>query len=290
MNTPLQTQGTSINPSSSSVPLTSNSHHISVGESVNAGAPASGSWTDSLSEDARGYVQTKGFKDPASVLESYRNLEKLRGVPEDRLLKLPKEADKDAWGEVYSKLGRPKEASEYKFDSLGDNINPDFIKGMSNAFHEAGLNQAQTEKILSTYKEFSESLSQNIATERTQSVKAQESNLKAEWGAAFDKNVNVARKAAHEFGLDATMVTKLESALGLDKTMMLLKDIGSKLGEDSFVAGNSTTSSFGNMEPAEAKHRIASLKNDKEFIGKIISGNADAKNEWERLHKYAFGG
>jgi len=51
---------------------------------------AGGEWYAGIADEGlRGYVQTKGFKDPGALAESYRNLEKLQGVPQERLLKLP---------------------------------------------------------------------------------------------------------------------------------------------------------------------------------------------------------
>ena len=70
-------------------------------------APAD--WTAGLPEEMKGYVQNKGFKDPSAVVESYRNFEKLMGVPQDRMIKLPEKAeDKAAWDSIYNRLGRPE--------------------------------------------------------------------------------------------------------------------------------------------------------------------------------------
>src|SRR5690606_18358521 len=68
-------------------------------------------WTSGFSDDLKGFVQNKGFKDPASVLDSYRNLEKLMGTPKERLLRLPENMDDaNAMGEIYTRLGRPQTA------------------------------------------------------------------------------------------------------------------------------------------------------------------------------------
>ena len=61
--------------------------------STQGSAPASTDWTSGLTDEMRGYVQNKGFKAPQDVVESYRNFEKLHGVPQDRILKLPENLD-----------------------------------------------------------------------------------------------------------------------------------------------------------------------------------------------------
>src|SRR5690242_20907106 len=50
-------------------------------------------------------------------LESYQNLEKMRGVPAERLLTLPDDkSDEATRNAFYEKLGRPKEAAGYEFE------------------------------------------------------------------------------------------------------------------------------------------------------------------------------
>ena len=79
-----------------------------------AGAGAPADWTSGFNDELKGYVTSKGFKDPASVLESYRNSEsligKLKGVGSDRIIGLPEKADAPEWKDNWNKLGTPKEA------------------------------------------------------------------------------------------------------------------------------------------------------------------------------------
>src|SRR4051812_7514574 len=74
------------------------------------GAPAApADWTAGLNEATRGFVENRGFKDPQTLADSYVNLEKLMGVPKDRLLQVPeKDDDAEGWGKVYNRLGRPE--------------------------------------------------------------------------------------------------------------------------------------------------------------------------------------
>jgi hypothetical protein len=88
-----------------------------------AASEQSASWLDALDADGKNYVSKKGFKEPKDVLQSYINLEKLHGVPQDRLLKLPETLEGDDAAPLWEKLGKPKEASEYTFElheSVGD--------------------------------------------------------------------------------------------------------------------------------------------------------------------------
>ena len=101
----------------------------------------SGKWFDSFDADTKDYITQKGFGDAKSVVESYRNLEKLRGVPQDRLLKLPDAnagGDAPEWNEVYNKLGKPATPEGYGLQAKDPKGSPftDWAKG---TFHKLNL-------------------------------------------------------------------------------------------------------------------------------------------------------
>ena len=81
-----------------------------------ASAPTPTDWTTGLNDDLRSYVQNKGFKDTAAVVESYRNFKKLHGVPQDRILKLPENLDTPEGRAISERLGAPKDAKDYSIN------------------------------------------------------------------------------------------------------------------------------------------------------------------------------
>jgi hypothetical protein len=242
-------------------------------------------WTASLNEDLKGYIQTKGFKDPASVVDSYRGLEKLIGV-KDKLLKLPDNDDQAAWNEVYDKLGRPKDPKDYKFE-LPKETNPEFESWARDNFHKLGLTKKQGEELLKGYVELNSNTVQKQEQAKQIDLKAQEDNLKKSWGHAFDQNVQMAKNAAAQFGFDAPTIDKLENAFGYEGAMKLLQTLGAKVGEASFVSSNSPKG-FGVLTPDQAKYEIAELKKDAGFIQKWSTGDREAKAKLEHLHKWAY--
>lgn len=259
-----------------------------------AGAPSQGTgggnspWYGSFNDELKGYVEQKGFQGPEAVTDAYRNLEKLMGVPKERLLKLPTAEEADKWGEVYDKLGRPSDPEHYSFDSLGEGVDENFAAQMRSAFHEAGLNTNQTEKILNTYKGYVDQVNQGLETQKQEMLVKQEQNLKKEWGAAYEKNINYAKRAAKAFGLNDEKIGKLQDALGLDGTLMFLQEIGSKTMEDDFVGADSQGNAFGVMSPNVAKNKIETLKKDRSFQERLMKGDSQAKAEWNSLHEYAY--
>lgn len=247
------------------------------------------SWLNGASEDVVGYVQNKGWKDPAAVIDGYRNLEKFVGVPQDKLLRLPdwNKADKVELDQFYNKLGRPADPKGYELP-LPEGDSGEFAEWAKGIFHESGLTATQAKNIAAKWNEYQQQIAQKMGETGKQNFQMQEANLKREWGAAFDQEVGYAKKAAKNLGLQEGQIDALQASLGFDGLMKMMNSIGKKLGEDQFVSGGA--SKDGPMTPAGAKARINALRADKDWVQKYLSGNADARAEMERLQIYAVGG
>ena len=245
---------------------------------------ANSTWYDTIEDsDLKGYLQNKGWKDPAELAVGYRNLEKLVGHEK---VPLPKGADdKDGWARVYDALGRPKSAEEYKL-AVPEGADPSFAKGAASKFHELGLNAAQAGALTEWYNSQAQTMSQAQITQQTQAVEQQLTALKGEWGAAWDENVNLGQRAAREFGLDGDKLAAMENALGTGELLKFMSRIGRGLTEHKFEGGQSTNS-FG-MTPEAAKNRVSQQRQDSEWSNKYLSGNADARAEMDRLMKIAY--
>jgi hypothetical protein len=258
------------------------------GHSGTAVAPASQDWSAGLSEEFKGYVQNKQWKEPAHVVESYRNLENLLGKQE-HIVKIPENDDPVEWSKVHERLGRPATAKDYKFDipkDIGDEKFGEWAKG---TFHELGISQKQAEKLVGKWNDYVRSSLNSQNEVYNADIAKQEVAIKKEWGAAYDQNVNIAKSAAHKFGMDAEKITKLESALGFAETVKLFHTIGSKLGEGSFVQGSGGSGNgFGVLSPAQARDRITALKSDPDFTKRYLSGDVSARDEMDRLHGFAY--
>lgn len=250
--------------------------------SEGAGQQTSVNWYDSFNPDLKGYVQNKGFKDAASAIESYRNLEKLQGVPAERLLKLPERSDAPEWNDVYKRLGRPDKAEEYGLKPKEGDAS--FGEWAEKTAHSLNLSRDQAVKFAEAYTKFSQAQMQAKEQARETELNNQEANLKKEWGAAFDQKVAAAAKASKQFGIDKEMVIKLEDAMGFDKTMKFLASLGEKVGEDDFVGAETKNGNFNALTPDAARAKINQLKSDKEFTAKFLSGDVVSRELWEKLH------
>jgi hypothetical protein len=249
---------------------------------------ASGSWTDSLNPEFKEYATTKGFKDPAAVLESYRNFEKLQGVPRERILKLPETAEATEWNEVYSKLGKPATPDGYGLKPA-DGGDPKFTDWAKSTFHKHNLTAEQGQKIVEQFQEFTAQQEADAKAQHTAQIQEQTGKLQKEWGSAFNQNVARAQAAYRTFGLSDGAIQALEQSIGFDGVMKFMLNLGEKIGEHSYIAGDNNPN-FGDgaiLTPVQAQTKINSLKQDAAFRERYLKGDVKARDEMEKLHKQA---
>lgn len=275
-------------PAAPAAPATTAAPEAPAAATTAPAAPAANTnWYDGFNDDIKGYVQNKGWKDPAATVESYRNLEKLVGVPPEQIIKLPKgDAPPEAWNDVWSKLGRPADPKEYGL-APPEGGDPAFAEFMSKAFHDANVPKGMAEKLAGAYAEFE----QQFTTQQQEAVQArlaeEAAALKTKWGAAHEQNIGIARQAARGLGIDGETIDALEQGMGYAKVMELFHTLGTKMGEGTFVGGERGGGS-GVLTPEAAQAKIAALKKDPEWTNRYLSGDVKAREELQRLHKWAY--
>ena len=247
----------------------------------------SGQWYDAYPEEVRGTIQTKGWQSPADVIQSYTNLEKLLGADKaGRGVVLPKEdADPSEWNQVYDKLGRPKSPADYKLP-VPEGETGQFAEMAAGKFHELGLTAKQAAGLAEWWNSQSQEMQASQFNQLAQNSEQEMGQLQQEWGKDYDANIEAARRATRQFGLEAPTLEKIENAIGTKQMLQLFAKIGKGVGEDSFVDG-SRAGGLG-MSPEAARVRISQLKGDREWAAKYLGGSADAKAEMERLMRAAY--
>jgi len=245
-------------------------------------------WKISLTDELRGYATSKGFKDPAAVLESYRNFEKLQGVPADRLLKLPENLDAPEAGAIWEKLGKPKDPADYSITVAEEAGGEEVANWLRDVATKSNLTQKQVEKFVNEWNERSINFQKAQQQKELEAYQVQEGNLKREWGVAFDKNLNLAKQAVNTAGISKEEVDVIEGAIGYEKTMKLLAKLGSATGEAGFVRGDAAGS--GLLSVDQAKSRIKELMQDSAFTRRYAAGDTEARRQMDSLHQMAFPG
>lgn len=243
-------------------------------------------------EEVKGYVKAKGFKDAESLASAYWSLEKTKGTPAERLLTLPSDDKPESWAPVYDRLGRPKDPEGYELAEI-PGTDSEFQKWAKGTFHELGLTKKQAESLTKKWADTMTAAAQENEKQAKIKYQDQVAALKTKWGAASAQNAEVVDKLIQASGMTEEQASAMEKALGFDGFMELMhgmvKKFGIKFGEASFhTGGDGGGNSFGALSPGEAMARIKMLRDDAEWTAKFARGDVKARDEWERLHKYAY--
>ena len=245
--------------------------------------------------ETRGWLENRGLTKLEAgaalpeVIKGFRNAEKFIGAPPEQIIRVPKDDTPEAWNQVYDRLGRPKDPKGYDIP-VPDGQDKAYSEWARGTFHELGLNAKQAKGLTEKWNAYVAEKTGAMQTEYKNSVATDAAALQKEWGAAHEKNLQVAKGAAREFGMTAEVIDSLEKAMGFAGVMKLMHSIGSKLGEDKFIQGGGG-GGFGDvMSPEAAKAAIEALKKDPEFSVKYIKGDAEARAKMSRLHQYAYPG
>jgi hypothetical protein len=215
-----------------------------------------------LEGDLKGYIETKGFKDLGALATSYQNLEKLRGVPEDQLIRLPDDPTKaGAMDPVYAKMGRPEAADKYT-NVLGDGFDVETYKVVSERAHMLGLGDGQFQ-----------GLQEIMQQQSTQMLEVQDAENTAAFDAWKEKNPTGFNDAARIMASVGMSEDAVEAMLTGDKTAIydFAAKIGARTAEQNVIHGDAPNDGGFNVSPAAAKVKIADLMADDAFMNQYTN-------------------
>lgn len=260
------------------------------GSTPPAGTPPAGAgdaWYSGIqSPEVRTWAEAKGFKDPLAVAESAYNLEKLIGFDKaGKTLVIPDENSSPETRQAFlTKLGVPEKADGYKLP-VPEGQSDAFAKEAASWFHEQGIPAKAAEGLTQKFNEYS--AAQQAQQMQAFAAKSEQefTGLKTEWGAAFEQNLELGKRAAMQFipgtaeERTATLQA-LEQSLGTGKLLKLMANIGQGLGEHKVMGGEAGS---GLMTPAQANQRISELKSNKDWSSAYLSGDKSKAKELQDL-------
>lgn len=240
------------------------------------------SFLDKLPEDLKKQKALQDFKDVDGLAKSYLHLNSLIG-------KKVSDLDPKELGEVFDKLGRPETPEKYEMP-LG--ANEDLVKAYTTTAHKLGLNQEQARGLVEEYLVLEKEKVQEYYNGVEKQKDKWDEELKAEFGGAYDKRVEVAKKAVETFGGEELREAMNATGLGNHPAMVkAFAQIGKELLEGGLTNAEAQTS-FG-LTPADAQGRISVLKRDPEFMKAFMSashpGHKDAVDEIQSYHQIIHG-
>ena len=260
------------------------------GSTPPAGTPPAGAgdawYTGIQNQEVRTWAEAKGFKDPLAVAESAYNLEKLIGFDKaGKTLVIPDENSSPETRQAFlTKLGVPEKADGYKLP-VPEGQSDAFAKEAASWFHEQGIPAKAAEGLTQKFNEYAAAQQAQQMQAFAQKSEQEFTGLKTEWGAAFDQNLELGKRAAMQFipgtaEERAATLQALEQSLGTGKLLKLMANIGQGLGEHKVVGGEAGS---GLMTPAQANQRIAELKSNKDWSSAYLSGDKSKAKELQDL-------
>jgi hypothetical protein len=241
---------------------------------------------DGVDDATKGYIENKGWKAAQDVITGYRNLEQLLGHDRaGRTVTIPKEGE-DA-SDFYAKLGRPESPEKYSF---GEGSNTDSAKWYAKTAFDLGLSNDQATKLFQSFDQYTAEKMNESASKRAESAQTELNEMKAKWGAAFDKNFNAARFGAEKLGFNDADLKSIQDAVGIKTMLERFSQVGLSYGEHAFQSSSSTSDQNFVMSPQQALSKIDDLKLDKDFMAKYMEADKTAVQRMTQLMKLAYPG
>ena len=230
--------------------------------SVLTGTPDADSgenWTDGFEDTVKEHMATKGYTDPSQLANAYINLEKAVGA--DKVVLPAADSDLSEW-DGWSKLGAPEEASDYEL-AAPEGFEA-YDKGLSDWFrdaaHSARLPAAQAQKLHDSFVERMMDSYKEMNTSTQQQNEAWETELRQEYGTAFDERIASARFAIREFGTPELQQALDAAGLGSNPDLVrTFSKIGMKLGSGPQFKDAEGSGQFGTT-PEMALEQIATIR------------------------------
>ena len=211
-------------------------------------------WREGLSPDIKDHTSLSEFKTPDDLAKSYVNQQKMIGVNK---IPIPdsfgenEEVRGKFFNEVFDRLGRPKEAKDYKVPegAKGEQRDIDAFKAEA---HKLGILPYQFEGIYKYQMGIVDRVERQQAEGKVKKNQDSEASLRQELGLAYEGKILKAQTLLNKYGGDDYKAL-LDSGFGSDpavvKFMIKMSDM---MSEDGIVKGQSEVT----MTPEQARKEV----------------------------------
>ena len=223
----------------------------------------SGDWRDAIPEEVRGHRSLEHINDVGALAKSYVHAQSMIGA--DKVAIPGKSATPEDWREVYTKLGAPQAPDGYEINHNvpeGAEFNTEMADWFNNAAYQAGLTPLQAQALADQWNEMSVNSAQMQETDYENYVQNVETELRKEFGQAFEDKLMLGNGVVEQFGNPDLLEVQLAdgSLLGDNpEVIKLMASIGTfmqeRLGEDT-LEGVKTN---GAMTPDQARDKLSEL-------------------------------
>lgn len=248
---------------------------------------------DAAASELAGYLKNRGYdamtpdKAVALAIKSHREAEKLVGAPANEILRMPKDAnDQEGWQRFNARVGVPADAKEYDFSAVkltdGTALDDGFIAALAPALKDARVPKDAAPAVAKAIVNFLEKSELAETNESVTALQNEKEALGIKWGSNVEANLMIARQTAKTLGVTPEQIAAAEKVLGYSNIMEMFRNIGTKIGEDSFVK-NPSPGGSGVMSKDQAAAQLAERQNDQEWVGKLLAGDPTVTKEFHNL-------
>jgi len=231
------------------------------GQAANAGGA---DWRSGLDPEIKDHPCLKDFKSEKEAVKAYVSAQKLIGV--DKLPLPPKDAKPEVREQflntVFDRLGRPKEAKEYKItdvklpDGIDLKTSPEAIEALKVEAHKLGLLPNQLDGLYKWYMTDAASKLKAHGEAQEKAKQDAEASLRQEMGAAYQGKLAKASQLLQKFAGD-DYKNLIESGFGNNPAVIrFMAKMAESISEDTFTKGSGEAT----MTPQEALKEIPTVQ------------------------------
>jgi uncharacterized protein GlcG (DUF336 family) len=216
-----------------------------------------------IPEELREHPSLSSIKDVENLARSYVNAQRLIGSDKVPLPVNPTDEDLD---NIYSRLGRPENASGYDISVDGNLITEEIATEYADMAHKLRLTPEQANGVLEYYRNSinqSDEQMQQVVQEQAEQTTAE---LQREWGRAFEQKVALAREVVDQFAGSEILQLRLDDGTLIGnhpafiKAFAAIGDFKSTVTSEDTISDSAMNRQF---TPAQAQAEVDAMLNDK---------------------------
>lgn len=205
---------------------------------------AQSGWS-TISDEDFSYISNKGFKTPADLLKSYRELERAYSSK----ISIPKDGDKEGFDKLYSKLGMPQDLDGFDIEFQEED------RELGGQFKQVCLeNNILPQSAQALYDWFTKSRTDaegKFAQDWAENSFREMKDVEKEWGNKAKQNMELMKRGIRLVSKDEDVIENMERAMGTRQMMETFCRLGEALSEDNPVSFGKRSNADDEWSPVE---------------------------------------
>lgn len=245
-------------------------------------------WAQGFDADQQKVVSQQKWQSPVDAVTSYAAL---RALSDDGArIRLPSDADDtEGWDKIHTKLGWPDSPEGYELPELEPQEGKiDLTPKIREWAHNRRMTQAQTAGITEDFLDHMAELQEQSATALQARVVEEHNEMRSLWGEKYEANAKAAANGANTLGLSSAAQAAIEREIGTKAYLDTFLRVSQSLGSHNNAGSQGGQGGGMGMSPEQARNKIAELHSNADWVKGLMAGEADKKNENDRLHQIGY--